>query len=306
MEGMLPAVSPTPGNVPAISIVLPVYNGAKFLRAALDSVFDQSFAGFELIAVDDCSTDATPAILAEYSAREPRMRVITNQVNRKLPASLNAGFASARGAWLSWTSDDNLLLPDMFARLIEARDANPEADIIHADYRVIDEMGEERSRVTTGPASDLVIDNTIGCCFLYRREVDAALGGYDESLFGIEDYDFWLRAMDHGFTFHRTAIAPYLYRRHGGSLTDTRARHIHALLHERLYQIVSTLPCSRLRARARVRLATRNPYTFRPQLLIAALFDSPAIVAGQWREILRWLRTSLGVKLRGNLRRRAG
>ena len=305
MDGVLPAESARTGDSPAISIVLPVYNGERFLAAALDSIFAQSFDNFELIAVDDRSSDNTPAILADYAAREPRMRVITNPTNRKLPASLNAGFAEAKGNWLSWTSDDNLLLPDMLARLVKARDSNPDADIIHADYRIIDENGAERSYVTTGPASDLVIDNTIGCCFLYRREVDAALGGYDESLFGVEDYDFWLRAKDHGFAFHRLACAPYLYRRHSGSLTDTRARHIQTLLHDRLDGVVSSLPCSNLRARARFRLATRNPYSFRPQLLLTAFADSPAVVCKQWRSILLWLRTSLGVRLRGLLGREA-
>lgn len=305
MNGVPPTDSAQTGALPAISIVLPVYNGARYLRAALDSICAQTFGDFELIAVDDCSTDTTPSILADYALQEPRMRVITNPTNRKLPASLNAGFAEARGEWLTWTSDDNLMLPDMLAELVAARMSNPAADIIHADYRVIDENGEERSRVTTGPASDLVIDNTIGCCFLYRRDVDAELHGYDESLFGVEDYDFWLRAKDHGFTFHRLASAPYLYRRHGGSLTDTRARHIHALLHDRLGRVVSTLPCSKLRARARVRLATRNPYTFRPRLVLSAFADSPLVVARQWRTILRWMRTSLGVRLRGGLRKRA-
>jgi len=305
MDGVLPTDSALTGDTPAISLVLPVYNGARFLRGALDSIFAQSFDDFELIAVNDCSTDETASILAEYAAQEPRMRIITNAANRKLPASLNIGFAAARGEWLSWTSDDNLPLPDMLAQLVEATCAHPDADIFHADYRVIDEDGVERSRVTTGPASDLVIDNTIGCCFLYRREVDAALGGYDESLFGIEDYDFWLRAKDRGFVFHRIASAPYLYRRHGGSLTDTRARHIHALLDTRLDQVVSALPCSHLRARARIRHATRNPYVFRPQLLLTAFFDSPTIVIGHWRTIILWLRTSLGVRVRSVIGQRA-
>ncbi|KLI65303.1 glycosyltransferase family 2 protein [Aurantiacibacter marinus] len=305
MTGVSPVDSAQAGVLPTISIVLPVYNGARFLRPALDSVFAQTFGDFELIAVDDCSTDATPSILAEYAARDPRMRVITNPANCKLPASLNTGFAQARGQWLTWTSDDNLLLPEMLAQLLDAASGNPQADIIHADYRVIDENGDERARVTTGPDHDLVIDNTIGCCFLYRREVDTALGGYDEGLFGVEDYDFWLRARDHGFSFRRLASAPYLYRRHDGSLTDTRARRIHALLHERLAGVVSSLPRSRQRARARIRLVTRNPYTFRPHLLFAACIDSPAMVAGQWRTILRWLRTSLGVRARGLLGQRA-
>ena len=84
-------------RAPLISLVLPVYNGERYLRDALDSIFAQSFTDFELIAVDDCSTDATPAILADYAARHPNMQVVTNAQNRKLPASLNNGFHLARG-----------------------------------------------------------------------------------------------------------------------------------------------------------------------------------------------------------------
>ena len=116
------------GAAPLISLVLPVYNGARYLPLALDSIFAQSFTDFELIAVDDCSTDATPAILADYAARHPNMRVLTNQANSKLPASLNNGFRAARGRWFSWTSDDNLLHPDTLEQLASEA-AGDSADI---------------------------------------------------------------------------------------------------------------------------------------------------------------------------------
>ncbi len=129
------------GNAPAISLVLPVYNGERFLREALDSIFAQSFTDFELIAVDDCSTDETPQILADYAARFPQMRVHTNAVNSKLPASLNNGFRLARGAYFSWTSDDNIMRPNMLERLLVTALENPDCGIIHSDFTLIDEDG---------------------------------------------------------------------------------------------------------------------------------------------------------------------
>ena len=245
------------------------------LPPPLDSIFAQSFDNFELIAVDDRSSDNTPAILADYAAREPRMRVITNPANRKLPASLNVGFAEAKGSWLSWTSDDNLLLPDMLARLVKARDSNPDADIIHADYRIIDENGAERSYVTTGPASDLVIDNTIGCCFLYRRDVDAGLGGYDEKPVSAS------KIMTSGCAPRITALPS----------TGLPVRLIYIGATAAALPIpapVTFKPCCMTGLMAlspvchvpicvpapRFRLATRNPYSFRPQLLLTAFADS--------------------------------
>lgn len=292
----------SPQAAPAVSIVLPVFNGEEYLAEALDSIIAQTFEDFELICVDDCSTDSTPQILADYAERDSRVRVIRNEANKKLPASLNVGFAAARAGWLSWTSDDNILLPETLAELVKARDAHPAADIIHADYRVIDPAGHRKKRIRTGPAEHLPLDNTIGCCFLYRREVDAKLGGYDETLFGMEDYDFWLRAWRAGFTFQHVAEELYLYRRHPGSLTDQRARHIQQLVHDRLVGEVEALPASRLRARARARLATRDPYTFRPHHVLRAFADSPVVVFGQLKQILTWLRMSLSVRMKGTAR----
>ncbi|MGB3166442.1 MAG: glycosyltransferase family A protein [Alteraurantiacibacter sp.] len=286
------------GTTPAISLILPIYNGERFLADALESILAQNFTNFELICVDDCSSDSTPAILRDYAARDSRVRVLTNESNMKLPASLNRGFAAAHGKWLSWTSDDNLLLPDTLATLADAMARHKNVDIVHADYRIIDEAGTRQKLVTTGPAQDVVIDNVIGCCFLYRREVDAKLGGYDEMLFGVEDYDFWLRAHAAGFTFHRIERELYLYRRHGGSLTDQRGRQIQRLVHDRLAKDVAVLPASPFRARARVRLATRDHFTLRPSHLLGALRDSPVTVIRHGRAIATWARHAAAMRVR--------
>lgn len=281
---------------PKVSLVLPVHNGARYLKLALDSIFSQRFTDFELIVVDDCSTDDTPAILAEYAARHPRMKIITNAANRKLPGSLNVGFRAARGRWLSWTSDDNILHADTLQRLTALAEAEDEADIFYANYRIIDEDGHPKNLVEVGPAQDLVFGNVVGCCFLYRREVDAALGGYNEQLFGVEDYDFWLRAARHGFRFRPIGEELYSYRRHAESLTDTRAREIHRLTARIMLQSIEALPPSSRRASAYVRLACRDPYTLRWRLLGKALRDHPPTVLKHSRDIAAWLKYSIRVR----------
>ncbi|WP_324826684.1 glycosyltransferase family 2 protein [Qipengyuania zhejiangensis] len=285
-------------GAPAISVVLPVYNGERFLRAALDSILGQTFTDFELIAVDDCSTDDSPAILADYAARDDRLRIITQPANCKLPASLNAGFAQARGSWWTWTSDDNVLRPEMLEVLVAERDRAPQADVIYSDYRIIDERGESRSLVTVGTRDDLVMENAVGCSFLYRRSVDEALGGYDETLFGVEDYDFWLRAAQKGFVFHPVHRELYLYRRHGGSLTDQRARAIKTLVADLLMDHIDSIDLPRRRAQALLSLATRDPFTFRIGLVIRAMRDDLPTVLGAWRPIAGWLKASLASRIR--------
>ena len=94
--------------MPKVSIVLPTYNGEDYLRESIESVISQTFTDWELIIVNDCSTDSTPKIAEAYAAKDCRIRVIHNEKNQKLPNSLNIGFESASGDYLTWTSDDNI------------------------------------------------------------------------------------------------------------------------------------------------------------------------------------------------------
>jgi glycosyltransferase involved in cell wall biosynthesis len=206
---------------PAVSIVLPVHNGQRFLREALDGCLAQTYADWELIVVDDASTDDTTAIVADYARRDPRIRVHRNPANLRLPASLNAGFALARGRYLTWTSDDNIHRPAALERLVAALEADPSLDLVYAHATTIDDEGHPVGKEPVGPPGQLALRNCVGACFLYRRAVHNALGGYDETRVLVEDYDFWLRASAQ----FRLALLDddlYLYRRHGASLTATR------------------------------------------------------------------------------------
>src|SRR4051794_6743497 len=100
------------------SIVLPTYNGSKYLASAIESCLAQTYRNFELILVDDCSKDATPEIIANYAARDSRVRSIRHETNQHLPGGLNTGHKAARGEFLTWTSDDNLLRPDFLAEMV--------------------------------------------------------------------------------------------------------------------------------------------------------------------------------------------
>lgn len=284
-------------RAPTVSIVVPVYNGARFLREALDSILSQTFTDFELIAVDDRSTDETPAILAEYAAREPRLRVIANPVNLKLPASLNVGFAAARGQWFTWTSDDNVLDPAMLDCLLGAATEGQGADVVYAGFRVIDDAGRVLRRESVADPADMVFGNVVGCCFLYRREMDRVLGGYDETLFGVEDYDFWVRAARHGFLFRPVDAELYSYRRHERSLTSTRSRSIHRLAAQVMLREIAALPPSSRRAEAYVRLVCKDHYDRRWELLRRAWRDDRATVLAHWRELAGWLKYSVRVRL---------
>src|SRR5690606_15856697 len=144
---------------PRVSMVMPVHNGARWLAEAIESVLAQDFNDFELILVDDASGDASPAIMADAAKRDPRVRLLRLDANVGLPAALNHGFAAARGEFHSWTSDDNLLRPTMLARLVAVLDAQPGADIVHADFLLIDDAGREIGHSRVGPIDRLLHGN---------------------------------------------------------------------------------------------------------------------------------------------------
>jgi glycosyltransferase involved in cell wall biosynthesis len=104
---------------PLVSIILPTYNGSRFLERAIQSCLGQTYFSIELIIVDDASTDSTPEILARAVKQDTRVRVIWHDRNRKLPAALNTGFSEAKGEFLTWTSDDNEYLPNAIEQMVD-------------------------------------------------------------------------------------------------------------------------------------------------------------------------------------------
>jgi glycosyltransferase involved in cell wall biosynthesis len=206
-------------DAPLVSIVLPTYNGSRYLEQSIRSCLTQTMADFELIIVDDCSSDLTPEIIAEFVALDPRIRSIRNDPNRRLPASLNRGFEASRGRYLTWTSDDNLYRPEALARMVAVLDREPAVGLVYSAMSLIDEDAKELGPGWGGGAPDmLAYRSSIGACFLYRREVYESIGGYAEDLFLVEDWDYWLRIAEK-FPLHVLPDDLYLYRLHGASLT---------------------------------------------------------------------------------------
>ena len=206
---------------PLVSIVLPVYNGQKYLRESLDSILAQTVQDWELIAVDDCSTDATPQILADYAVRDSRIRIMRNAENQRLPRSLNIGFAEARGAFLTWTSDDNAYYPEALHEMVSYLRRFPEYVMVNADMDVL-YVPEERLVTSEQFDADpwkMFVQNRIGACFLYRRCVPQEIGGYNPEMFLLEDYDYWLRIMIRYGRIGHIKKTLYRYRMHEGSLT---------------------------------------------------------------------------------------
>lgn len=211
--------------MPKISVILPVYNGEKYLQDSIESVLGQTFQDFELIIIDDCSTDTSGDIVGHYAALDSRVFYYRNDTNQKLPQSLNIGFAKAQGHYWTWTSCDNLYLPEAFNELNKTLDAHDEVSLVYSSMRIIDERGEKKEIIHAGPPNHLIFRNVVGACFLYRRSTAEKVGIYDDSLFLCEDYEYWLRIASHS-KIHPIMECLYEYRRHSDSLSHQNEKEI--------------------------------------------------------------------------------
>jgi glycosyltransferase involved in cell wall biosynthesis len=207
-------------QTPYVSVILPTYNQADYLPAALDSIFQQTWRDFELIVVNDGSTDNTADVLADYQERYS-FTVIHKQ-NGKLPRALNTGFEQARGKYLTWTSSDNIMLPCMLESLVQALDDNPAVGFVYADWEVIDENDELLATVRTLDHDRhlLMRINYVNACFMYRHTCQDTVGLYDPEYILAEDWEYWWR-ISRSFELLHIPRVLYQYRVHSGSLTST-------------------------------------------------------------------------------------
>ncbi|AGJ01909.1 glycosyltransferase [Rickettsia prowazekii] len=205
----------------SISIVLTVYNREKLLPFAIESCLNQSFKDFELIIIDDCSKDNSALIAKKYAEQDPRIKIIINEHNKRLSASLNIAFKKANGKYFTWTSDDNLFHEEALAKMVKILDNAPEIGLVYTDYTLIDEKGNIGARLYQESPEFLPIRDCVGACFLYRADLAKQVGGYNENMALVDDYEYWLR-LGLVTKFAHIPESLYFYRVHNQSLTTQR------------------------------------------------------------------------------------
>ena len=222
-------------NPPLISVVMAVYNGEPYLAAAVDSILSQSCGDFELIVVDDASTDSTAEVLGAYD--DPRIICIRNEENLRQTRSLNRGLACASGRFIARHDADDVSHPRRFQRQLEAFADDPTLGLVGTAYEIIDDAGRVLETVVP-PADDhslklLLEQGNIFChgSVMMTLRAVAQAGGYNEAFPVTQDYDLWLRIAEH---YRLSNLDAPLYQFRFGSETVSRTRRPLQLAYRRL------------------------------------------------------------------------
>lgn len=208
---------------PLVSIVLPTYKRAHVLPHAIRSVLSQTYENLELIIVDDNSPDDTAAVVKSFD--DARIRYVKNDPNLKLPRALNKGFSLANGAYLTWTSDDNVFADNAIEKMVDALQTK-DCEFVYADYYLFADLDAADNPLDARHerlSSKLQLEksNHIGACFLYTRKVYEEVGEYDPELFLVEDYDYFIRIAKR-FAVCHIPEPLYFFRRHDDALYCSR------------------------------------------------------------------------------------
>jgi glycosyltransferase involved in cell wall biosynthesis len=214
----------TSDSPPSVSVILPVYNGARYVAAAIESVFAQTYRDWELLIVDDGSADGTPAVLARYADR-PGVTLI-RQENTGLAGARNAGIRQARGDLLGLLDADDEWLPGFLAAFVALAAQRPEAVVFYGSARCMDAEGRDLPQVAAIPpaASSDLYATLLRANFLNssavvaRRAAVVEAGLFDASLRSCEDWDLWLR-LSRTQSFAYVPGSLVRFRLHGGSLS---------------------------------------------------------------------------------------
>ncbi len=206
---------------PLVSIVMPVHN-SRWLTEAVASVLAQSYRHFELILVDDASTDPATLKAIGAAAADGRVKAIRNDRNLGISEASNAGIAAGAGEYVAFMDHDDLLHPDALALFVRTLNDRRDADVFYSDENRIDESGYIIGVTRKCEVSlDLLLScNAVGHLCIVRREALRRLGPLNSVYDGAQDHDLVLRALEQGMKFQHLPYLLYGWRMHKQSMSD--------------------------------------------------------------------------------------
>lgn len=225
--------------MPAVSVIIPTRNRAALLEEAITSVFAQTYQDWELIVVDDGSTDHTPSVVQRYDQRGHLVRY-HHQVSQGPGAARNTGLALARGEFIAFLDDDDLWLPEKLGTQVGYLRRHPDVGFVYCPMRVLEPDGRwdgMKPSAAHEPTWEALLRHSfIPPSVVVRRVCFDACGAFAEHLAVAEDYDLWLR-VGRRFPFGATTEPLAVYRRHGANVTrhmTSRSYECHVQIFQRL------------------------------------------------------------------------
>ena len=213
------------GEGPRFTVLMAAYNRADLIHVAIDSVLAQDFEDYELVIVDDGSTDDTPAVVGRYT--DPRIRYIRKPINEGRPLTRNRAIREARGEFVLWMADDDLLSPGLLTLYDGILRSEPDVDVIYGKLQLFDhDTGQDLNIFTpndwTGRDKDVIGAKLYGSCVpdggtATRRSIYRLVGAgpYDPEFLRAQDYELWTRIVSHA-SFRFVDEVVYRYRKHAG------------------------------------------------------------------------------------------
>ncbi|MCK5580789.1 MAG: glycosyltransferase [Candidatus Omnitrophica bacterium] len=270
--------------MPRVSVVIPVYNASQCLPAAMKSVLTQSYQDFEVVVVDDGSTDDTKTIIMTFASTYPEKIKYVYQKNSGVSVARNTGITNAAGQWIAFLDSDDSWASDHLESLVKAMEADNDTALVHSDIVKIKDNGDEIGRPVRNTA--LLSGKIFRSLFLreadiatstvlFKKECWEDVGSFDEHLtyLGCEDRDFWLR-LARKYNVRYVDKASVYYRVSDHSMSRSHAK----MLEARLY-VINKYSSDCLEARELKRLALAKVYR---DLGDQALMKQDFVSAKKW------------------------
>jgi glycosyltransferase involved in cell wall biosynthesis len=232
-------MTPAPTTPPTFSVVIPAFNAERTIVATIRSVLAQSRSDFEILVVDDASSDGTAAAVEELGV-DPRVRLLRQPANRGVSAARNTAIRHAVAPIVAFLDSDDLWLPNYLERMASALEARPDAALAYTDAWILDGRSGQFLRKTTSVAygsgpdeppvdraaliGALLHSNFVFYSVLIRRDVFDQVGLFDEDLAVAEDYELWLKIAVQGLRMVRVRDPLVIYRRGPGTLSSDPVR----------------------------------------------------------------------------------
>jgi|GEM_PF-786031 len=228
---------------PLVSVIVPCYNQANFLKEAVDSVLAQSCQDWELIIVNDGSPDETSQVVREIIKKNPQRSIqLVEKTNGGLADARNAGIHVAQGKYILPLDADDKIHARLLEKTVAVLEGSPAIGIAYSDWQYFG--AEHRTRTAREYDFSYLCnkENLFTCTALFRRQAWAAAGGYNRNMtHGLEDWDFWIGCGEHGFVGQRIPEVLFYYRMKPGSMIQTVRPHLLEMFaqivlnHPRLY-----------------------------------------------------------------------